>query len=57
MIRENRIATLGAMLALGLPAAALADGQAEYAKERGWQAPVTDHWTGRLLFEIGRAHV
>lgn len=34
------------------PALALADGRAEYAKERGWEAPVDDHaWTGRLLFD------
>lgn len=51
MIRIIPVFSLTAILAFTGPGTALADGQAEYAKERGWQAPVTDHWTGRLLFD------
>jgi len=39
-------------LLLAAPGAALADGQADYAKKRGWAPPVHDHaWTGRMLFD------
>ncbi|MEF8793221.1 copper resistance protein B [Thiohalorhabdus sp.] len=34
-----------------LPGSAVADGQAEYAEKRGWEAPIHDDYQGRLLFD------
>lgn len=52
--RRTRLSARRALagLLVAIPAAALADGQAEYAEKRGWSPPVEDDaWTGRLLFD------
>jgi len=56
VIRNNNAMRLSILLSLaGLllaaPMASLADGQAEYAKKRGWETPIQKAYHGRLLFD------